>query len=112
MGTHTHTHTYHDTPSQDTVRSFQRDLRVNNVYLGLSICIGHDVAKITGMPVFVCWSTMLLLERVEVRSSTHAACSVVSELVNVEAVCAWFKTRHFTSYPRLPVSLQKLIQTV
>ena len=106
MQVYIYTLTYHHAPSQDAVGSLQWDLSINNVYLCLSLCIGHDIAEIPGMPILIGWSTMLLPEGVEVRASTHAACSVVSKLVNVEAMCAWLEATHFTSHPGLSTILQ------
>ncbi len=101
-----HTHTHHHASSQDVVGSLQGDLSVNNVTLCLSLCIGLDIAKVSGMSILISWSTMVLLEGVEVRASARTACSVVSKLVDMEAVFAWSEATHFTSHPGHAISLK------
>lgn len=52
----------------DAVRSVQRDSLVNEGELDIALVVTLDVSQVTNMAFVIVWSTVVLVERVEVRS--------------------------------------------
>lgn len=71
--------------ANDRVLANELDEKVLLLALGVAVRVGGDVAEITNVTDVVLGGTVVLLERVEVRTGRSAAVGVVAKLVDVEA---------------------------
>ncbi len=100
-------HTYHHTPPNDAVWSIKWYLCIQHVHVDHSTCISHHITQIPCMPVVVPRATMFLGVGVEMRSCANTSATVVSKLVDMEAVFARLQTNDLTSDLCLAITLYK-----
>ncbi|KAH3665960.1 hypothetical protein OGAPHI_004149 [Ogataea philodendri] len=82
--------------SQNGVLTQELDERVLLSTLSQSVGVGGDVAEVTNVSLRVLWSTVVLAEWVEVRTSRSTSIGVVTKLVNVESSQSiWIVTGNF-----------------
>lgn len=72
--------------SNDITVSRKRDLTVCNVDFGDTVITSFYISKIASVTNFIGWSSVILTSWIVVRTSRDATVSVVSKLVNMEAM--------------------------
>lgn len=78
--------------SDDVVRPLERDLLVGDVDFARSVVVDGDVPEVARVSVFVRRRSVVLSERVEVRSGGHASVGGVPEFVHVQPVQSSFES--------------------
>lgn len=97
--------TYHNTSPNDRIFPTQWDLSIDNLQHHLPSLISNYISQVTGMSVFVCWASMLLLIGVEVAASTNTATTVVSKLMDMKSVISRFQSSNCTCHTSFAITL-------
>ena len=90
-----HAGVHHERAAYNGMRAVQRDLVVHNVDDGDAVSVGGNVAQVAGVALLVRGRAVVLAPWVKVPAARRAAVGSVAELVDVEAVLAFFQPADF-----------------